>query len=386
MYKADLFRKFVLAGVAATLAGMVPGSPMPTAQAEIMGRASHWYPPKHPTNTGGYEPFIKYVEEQTKGEVKFKLWGGSSLLGPRDSLPGVENGVADVTCLALIYFPAEFPYANLFTELSFSVDNPYAASAAITELTMLHCPPCVKEFTDKKILYTGGYATSPYVMMSKTPLTSAADLKGKRYRSNGNIWDRWVKYIGGTPTNVSSAEIFSSMNGGGLDAAIFSASGLESFSIWDVAKYVDTMPLGIYSGMTTFTFNRGFWQKLNAEQRKVLLYGAALGNVYTTRDYVQQADRALKLSPEHGVKVGDPTPELLELKKGFIKEDAGAVMEIAKSKYKLPDPSAYIAKYQELIGKWSRIADEVNNDPDKMVEAMRREIYDKVDVGTYGLQ
>src|SRR5690606_15046394 len=96
------------------LGGLVATAPMGAAHAQTTTiKASIWVSPKHPSGDRGYGAFMKYVEEQSKGSIKFRYWSGGSLLGARDTLPGLINGIAHVSSMAMTYFPAEFPYAQL---------------------------------------------------------------------------------------------------------------------------------------------------------------------------------------------------------------------------------------------------------------------------------
>jgi TRAP-type C4-dicarboxylate transport system substrate-binding protein len=369
--------------IAAGLFGMVLAS---SAIAQTTVRASSWHPPKHPGVVGGYEPFIKYVEEKSGGSLEFKLWTGGSLLGPQDMLPGVQNGIADIGVLALTYFQAEFPYAQLLSNLGMLSDNPPAIAAAVTEMVMLECEPCRAEYADLGLVFTSAYSTTPYVMISRDKLDAPEDLEGKTYRSAGTVWDRYVEYVGGTPVNVSSAEIFEALDRGGVDAAVFAASGLESFSLWDVADYVNMLPLGTYAAMSLFTMNRGFWGDLTDEERRVMLDGAAIGAVRVTQGYIDSDKRALNQAEEHGVTVVQPSDALRAQLAEFLEQDLLGLEKIAAERYNIDDAAHWIAKFRVLLEKWKGISAANNGDPDMMIQAMRDEIYSKVDEATYGLQ
>ncbi len=376
-------RSIVTGAIAACLFGMALAS---SATAQTTVRASSWHPPKHPGVVGGYEPFIKYVEEKSGGSLEFKLWTGGSLLGARDTLPGVQNGIADVGVLALTYFQAEFPYAQLISNLAMLSDNSPAIAAAVTEMVMLECEPCRAEYAELGLVFTSAYSTTPYTIISREKLDAPEDLEGKTYRSAGTVWDRYVEYVGGTPVNVSSAEIFSALDRGGVDAALFAPSGLESFSLWDVANYINMLPLGTYAAMSLFTMNRNFWGDLTEEERRVMLDGAAIGAVRVTQGYMDSDKQALDQAEEHGVTIIQPSDALRAQLAEFIEQDLAGLEEIAAERYNIDDAAHWIAKYKQLLEKWEGITADNGGDPDLMIQAMRNEIYSKVDVATYGLQ
>lgn len=356
-----------------------------TAFSKTTIRASSWHPPKHPGVVGGYVPFMDYVKKASKGDIDFRFWSGGALLGAKDTLPGIQNDVADIGVLALTYFPAEFPYAQLISDLAMLSSNPPAVAAAVTELVTLHCEPCRKDFTDKGLVFTSSYSTTPYTLIAKTPLQTKADLQGKKFRSAGTVWDRWTQYVGGTSVNVSAAEMFEALDRGGVDVAVFSPSALQSYSLWDVAKYDVMLPLGTYAAMSLFTMNQDFWRDLTDEQRRVLLDGSAVGAMGVTFEYMNSDESALKLAKEHKVNIVEPSKELLDQRELFIENDLVKVAAIAKQRYRIDDAEKWITQYRQLLKKWEGIVEQTGGDRQKLVKAMQDEIYAKIDPSKYGM-
>ncbi|MCP1336983.1 C4-dicarboxylate TRAP transporter substrate-binding protein [Futiania mangrovi] len=355
------------------------------AQAQTEVRATNWHPPKHPVVTGGYEPFVKHVEEISNGSLKIKLWSGGSLVKAKETLPGLQNGIADIGMLALSYFPAEFPYSQMIADFGMMSSDPLAASAAVTEFVMLQCQPCRDEFTKRDIVFTGVYSTSPYTLISKGDYNSPEALAGKKFRSGGALWNRWIASVNGTAINVPSSEMFETMDRGGVDIAIMSSASLSSFSLWDVASYNILTKLGTYQVAATFALSKEFWEGLNADQRKAILDGAALGNLGTTLDYMALDEKALAQAKEKGVTVLEPSAELARQIQDFVAADLKTVAETAKTKHGVADPDKWIAAYRELLTKWEGLMAQAGGDREKMLQALRDEIFSKVDVNTYGL-
>ncbi len=352
---------------------------------DVTIRASSWHPPKHPGVAQGYEPFMKYVKKHSDGTMDFKFWSGGALLGATDTLPGVENGIADIGVLALTYFPAEFPHAQLISDMAMMSNDAAAITGAVTELVVLHCAPCLKDFTDKGIIFTSTYSTTPYELISKDPITSVEDLRGKKFRSGGPLWDRWVQDVGGTAINVPASEMFESLDRGGVDVVIFSPSALQSFSLWDVAKNTLELPLGTYAAMSTFTINQAFWRGLTEDQRHVILDGVAVGTMGVTYGYMAQDQQAVDQAAEHGVTLSEPSADLIAQRDAFRVADLQKLAARAESNYGITNAADIIKTYTALVQKWEAISKAAGGDREKMIAAMRTEIFDKVDVSTFGL-
>lgn len=364
----------------ALVAGM-----MGTATAKTTIRASAWHPPKHPTVTGGYEPFIEYVEKESNGDINFRFWSGGSLLGATDTLPGVMNGTADIGVLALTYFPAEFPYAQLISNLAMLSDNAPAISAAVTEFVMLECEPCRDEYASKGLVFTSSYSTTPYTLITKEKLDSPESLKGKKFRSAGTVWDRWTEYVGGATVNVSAAEMFDALDRGGVDVAVFSPAALQAYSLWDTAKYNVMLPLGTYAAMSLFTMNKDFWSDLSADQRSLLLDASAVGAIGVTYGFIDSDQIAIDRAQEKGIEIVEPNADLVQQLNSFIEQDLVNLGDIAEQQYKIENAPELIEKYLEVLARWEDRGREIGNDRDAWIKAMQEHIYAKVDPATYGL-
>src|SRR3546814_19366694 len=96
-------------------------------------------------------------------------------------------------------FPEQFPFTGYLTQLALVGDDGLAASAAMTELLLLHCPPCSDEFLGQNLVFLGTYSAGPYVLMSKQPSGAPPALQGLHVYAPGSLWDRWVAALGAYP-------------------------------------------------------------------------------------------------------------------------------------------------------------------------------------------
>ena len=69
---------------------------------------SNWTSPNHATSRG-HAAFADMTEAEFPDAFDFKLFAGGALLGPKPTLSGLRDGVADVGLLALTYFRSEMP-------------------------------------------------------------------------------------------------------------------------------------------------------------------------------------------------------------------------------------------------------------------------------------
>lgn len=342
---------------------------------------SLWVGPKHPVAVEGFDPFAKRLEAEG---FDVKYFQGGALLEAKPTLGGLRDGIADVGMMAMTYFPAEFPNAQIVADMGLSTPNNLTAMLATVEYNLLHCPDCLQEYYDQNIVYTGTYSTSPYTIVSKTPIRSLADLNGKKMRVPGSLWSRWADRVGGVQVNIPSSEMFEGLDKGALDIAIQAPGALRSYSLWDTAKYVTTLNLGTYHSLSLLSFNREFWRDLTDEQRAMMLDSAMDANLGATISYSTTDEEVLAEAASKGVEIIEASEELVADKAAFVKADRDTIIETAKTKYNIADAEEKVAKLEELIAKWEAIVAETGGDRAALKERMKAEIYDKLPAD-YGL-
>jgi len=346
-------------------------------------KASTHLPPKNDTVANGWVPFIKYVEERTKGEITIKAFHGGALLGPRAASQGIRDGVVDLGYVIVGYHNAEYPMLGGFANDASAIGtDPIAVVAATTEW-VLNCKTCLKEFEDQGNVFTGAGAVPGMVIMSKVKLDKLADYNGRKIRSNGGFWDEFIKSLGGVPVNVPSSEQYEALNRGLVEAVIHVPSSMKTYGLWDMVKDVTLINFGIYRSINTFSFNPTTWKSLTPAQRKVMLESALDANIDIAAGYLKTGEVALEESKKKGISVHAPSPEIQAKVDAFIKKATDDAIELGKTKYKMADADKVVATMAQLVAKWEKIRKETGNDLNKFKARARQEILGKVDAATY---
>lgn len=354
------------------------------AAADQTVTTSVWLGPQHPVVSGGYQPFVDTVGSNEEAGLDFNLLLGGSLLGPKATLSGVRDGVADIGFVVMFYHPAEFPHGALFGDLAMRARGPYTTAAAVTELTMLHCAPCQDEFKRNGVVYTGSYSTTPYYIIAKKELTTPEDLKGLRMRTPGGAWDRWATAVGGVPVNVPASEVYEAISRNIVDVGLLPIGDFKSYNLFDVATHATMMSVGTFYSNITMALNPDFWGGLSPEQRRVILDNAALAVVGVADAYVKADVEAEATAREAGVQFVEPSEALVAQMNDFREKDLETVLQLARDRYKVEDPEALIKTFNELLDKYDGLFEGKRDDLPAMLAIVKQEIYDKVDVDSYG--
>lgn len=371
------------ASVAAMIVGLSAAAP-----AFAQYAANNFLDATHPFSVENYDRWAERVAERTGGEVQFETFLGGVLLGGRNSLSGVGDGVAQVAYHAGTYTPAELPITNVISELAFLTENFYALAAAQTIMGFTH-PLMLAEYEGHGVVWGGGYGTPIYYLICREPISSLADLQGKRIRMPGAIWDRWGTEMGAVSVNVPSSEIYTGLDRGTLDCGVNPLDSLLSRSYWDVAKYIPDIPLGSYYSGPMWVYNKDFWQSLTDEQRGILLEESGAAFIRSAVTYLRNTEEALERGQaEHGVELVAPDAELQEKHERFVREDAENLLKLSQELYGVTEEQAneLISTFQGLVAEWeARLEGVAWDDEEALTEIFVEEIYKKVDPATFGM-
>ena len=350
--------------------------------------ANNFLDASHPFSVENYTNFAEQVKERTNGEISFDVFLGGALLGGRASLSGTADGVAQVAYHAGTYTPSELPVTNVISELAFLSDNLYALAAASTIMSFTH-PALLEEYEKNGVVFGGGYGTPTYYLICNKPIETVEDLKGKRLRMPGAIWDRWASEMGAVSVNVPSSEIYTGLDRGTLDCGVNPLDSLLSRSYWDVAKHVPMVPLGSYYSGPMWAYDKEFWTGLTDEQRAILLEEAGRAFIRSAILYINNTEEAMqKGEAEHGMQFAEPSDELMQKHAAFVERDAADLVKLAQEQYGLSEELAVdlIDTFKATVAEWETKLEGVDmKDQETLTKLFVDEIYGKVDPATYGM-
>jgi TRAP-type C4-dicarboxylate transport system substrate-binding protein len=355
----------------------------PASSEEFIG--SIWYPQTHPLDHYGYVLWSKKVEEQSNGELKPNIFYGEALLPAKAHLSGLQDGIAQITHHAGTYTPSELPEDNVISMLAMGVGNTHAAALAMTDFG-INDPEMQARFEQLGIVFLGGFATPPYILMCTKPIKTLADLQGVKIRTPGAVQADWARSVGAVPVTVPSTEMFTGLEKGQLDCAANAGNDLKTRSLWDVAKHTNMVSLGLYFHGWQYAANADWWKGLSPEHRRVLMNTIAESIPETMNGYLGLTAEALAEAPSKGVTIHTPDPEVQKSIDDFAASTGRATaISVGKEKFGLENPEALIDRFLATYNKWEGLLATVDtNDSAAVAALVKAEIFDKVDDTAYG--
>ena len=192
------------------------------------------------TTTGGIAHlWADIIKKSTQGRLVIKVIPPGGLVSPKDTLKAVSKGTVDAAFHYPGFYTGVIPEANIEMGLPFAWENQAEALDAYVNYGLLK--RFREIYKEHNIFWNPTCFGAVYAVMTKFPISSPEDLKGKKMRASGPYAD-WVKAFGGSPTVISTAELYMAAKLGTIDGAIISGEHLTSS-----AKLEETMKFAVVS-------------------------------------------------------------------------------------------------------------------------------------------
>ena len=292
-------------GVAALAAGVLSViSPQPATAADFKLTASSSHPP--------VVPWVKTIQDHVVPEsvkraaalghtIEWTEAYAGALYNFKNTLEGIGDGLGDVGWVGTLWEPNKLPLQNVTFVMPFVTGNVKLA-ADIQNALHRDIPEMREAFLKNNQVYLGPQTIDDYVLISKTPITSLADLKGKKFYAPGAS-AAWLKGTGAVGVNGGLPIYYNGIKTGVTDGAIVPVTGIVPFKLHEAAPYIINVGLG--GGMTgALTMNKNTFDKLPPELQQMFRdLGQEYGELVAQRVTGFNQASVNKILPGGGAKV-----------------------------------------------------------------------------------
>lgn len=336
----------------------------------------------HPVSTHGLEPYFKKIEQDTGGSLKFEIFAGGALASGKTSLKALGSGTVDMSLLADIYNPTDLPVSTSISDLAVLGKDARVMTGAVNQMLAVDSPALQDDYRKSNIIAFASYSLTPYYFMcNNAEIKSPADMKGKKIRATGSM-GQLVVALGGTPVNITSAEIYEAMQRGQANCAMGPIPWLKTYTLAEVANVVTDESMGTYHGTNIINMNIDKWKSLSDKERSAMLkylpsVVRSMAEAYEEDDISVRKDSLAK-----GTKFIKPDPSLEAAVDKFRENEIKRVADVAKRRG-VKDPEALSKQFQAAVAKWTKIVADIGSGVwnkeqwDKYEAAIKSEIYDK---------
>ncbi len=294
------------------------------------------------------------LEKRSGGDIKIKFFWSQSLVKGKATMKAVGAGLADVGTIIGIYTPAEFPVWN-YANTPFLHTDTWIGMRTWFELRQ-KSPALLKETDRQNITIVANNTAGPvHLLMAKSPVTSMAELKGKKIRATGG-WTHLFKALGAVPVKIGFGELYSALDRGTIDGTVNYTPFVKSYKHYEVAGHLTEIGMGQVLGYgigINSKLLKGLPQKL---QDIITETSVQYMDVYA-RNYMEDSVAAKKAMTAgiDGRKVVFHQLSAGERAKWVAAADSFKKDWIAKVTKKGIDAQAFIAKFNVIHAKYKKI-------------------------------
>ena len=213
------------------------------------------------TGWGGVEalqPWVKKVEEATKGKVKIDVYYSQTLAKAPDIWNAVKTGVADMGWCFHGYWPDMTPLADVITLPSLPIKSAEKGSEVLWKLYEKY-PSIQNHFKDVHVLML--WTSHPYILITtKKQVKTLEDIKGLKIRVTGGPPTEQMKALGAVPVLMPMPDTYLALDKGVIDGMGAPWEPILAHRLYEVVKYYTIVPLSaVYFSMP---INKQKWESL----------------------------------------------------------------------------------------------------------------------------
>lgn len=242
--------------VAVSAFAQVPAGP------KIAVQAITQVAPNLPQYTKVDQPMLRDgMAKATNGRVEVTLssWPERNVNGP-EVLRLVRSGQVDIAAAPLTTVSGDVPMLDGVDLAGMNADIAQARKVADAMV-----PVANKELERLGIKLVATYPFSGQMLFCRKPVTSLADLKGLKVRTNGPSAADLMKGLGAQPVSLAFGEVYTALERGTVDCGITGAGSGNGVKWPEVTTHLYTLPL---SWSTSGYFvNLAWWKKLDPAVR-----------------------------------------------------------------------------------------------------------------------
>jgi TRAP-type C4-dicarboxylate transport system substrate-binding protein len=300
------------------------------------------FPPKITFPCVQMERWAKEVNARTDGAVTVNTFPGSTLLGAKNMLRGVQEGQADIGCLSLAYYPGVFP-CTIATNLPVGFSSATVASLTLWDLFQKYKPA---EFKNLKVLTM--FTSAPSNVMSKEPLKSLDDMRGVELRGSGSLL-RMIEIMGAQPVGMPMSQTPEALQKGVVKGLVSSLEVLKDFNFAEICRHETITNLPVYPFAVVMNLDK--WNSLPESTQKVLEDLGREQALWTGQYMDKHIHEAIEWSKE---KYGINIYELTEAEQAKIRSKGQGIIadwktEAAKAGY---DANTVLGDVMKLKAKY----------------------------------
>lgn len=247
---------------------------------------------------GQWKELARRVEKRTNGEFKINIYLPNELCRKAECPEVLMAGMIDALGGNGMYWTGIWPEGFISGNIPYSTKT-YKKFIEIYRNTE-YIKLLRRGHAKKNVYWLCNTESASSNFMTKFPIHSVADIKGKKIAASGPRADL-IRAMGGAPVNVSSAEMYTALQRGLVGGITYPPYCGISYKFFEVLKYVIWPGITVPS-MGEILINLDSWKKLPEEYQDILNEEAF--NMFVNEALPKWGPKKDKLAQEKAKKYG----------------------------------------------------------------------------------
>lgn len=261
---------------------------------------------KHASQT-----FIPAVNAALEGSGTTITWSeqyGGALAKVGDELEAVEEGLAEIGLVSSLFDPAKLSVQNVTYFTPFVHTDAALVAAWMDQLQETNAD-MKASWAENGLEYLGGaIGIDDYLLMTKFPVNSIADMEGKKIGAPGPAVN-WLKGTGAVGVSGNLTTYYNEIKTGVYDGVIVFASAALPGKLHEVAPYITKIGFGAqYAG--GLAANKDWYDSLPANVQKALKDAAVADRIAYHADLDASVAKFLGIMQSQGATVTEVSQEM----------------------------------------------------------------------------
>ena len=263
-------------------------------------------PAAYPAGNFHTENLVQFATDVAKdsgGKLKITVHDNGSLFKAPEIKRAVQGGQAQIGEILLANFQNEWQIYGA-DGLPFLADS-YDAAA---KLYQAQKPLLEKKLAEQGMMLLYSVPWPPQGIYVNKPITSAADLKGVKWRAYSPATARIAELVGAQPVTVQAAELSQAMATGVVQAYMSSgATGYDTKTYEQLKYFYDTQA---WLPKNAVIVNKAAFDALDKPTQAAVLKAGAAAEAHGWALSKQKNSEYLELLKKNGMQVLPPSPQL----------------------------------------------------------------------------
>ena len=205
------------------------------------------------------------VNSASNGRLEVTVYAGGTLAGSGEVLDAVKQQSCDIGVCFSGFFPGQFPLSDVITMPLAGIDNSVQGTNVLWDLWET-VPEMQAEYEDYKVIML--YAGPNKILSTKNHVSTVEDMTCLKLRAAAGTATDMSAAWGATPMNISSSELYQSMEKGVIDGYIIDYTGVNAWSLYEVTSSYTELPF--YTQSWAVLMNLDSWNNLPDDLKAII--------------------------------------------------------------------------------------------------------------------